>query len=377
MNNSCVCAANDAPGLYVHVPFCDGKCGYCAFYSVLYDKKTADRFLNALKKDLARFPALNPETIYIGGGTPSILSAGQLERLCGHIRERANTRRLREWTVEINPGSVTSEKLAVLRAAGATRLSLGVQSLDDAVLKFLGRRHTSADVYKAAAMIQDSGGWRLGIDLIACVPGFPMSSWRRTLAGVCCFGPEHVSVYALTIEEGAALALAAAAGKIGPQPEGRQLRELRLAEQILSESGYNRYEISNYARPGGECLHNIACWRGKRYTGFGPAACSHIGMARRTNSPDVGAYISALELGLEAPGETERLSRQTKLAELLVFGLRMSEGVAGNLAARAGPTLLEMEGNGLIERAGGRARLTAHGMELADYVAGELLAAMR
>lgn len=365
-------------GLYVHIPFCDGKCGYCAFYSVPYDCRLADRLLAALEKDLllSRAAGLVPAmaTIYIGGGTPSILSAGQLERLCGIIQPCAGKGGV-EWTVEINPGSITAEKLAVLVRAGVNRISLGAQSFDDRVLKKLGRRHAAADVLQAVKLILRAGVKNFGLDLIAGVPGFGAKVWRHTLEQAVALAPRHVSVYALTAEEGSRLRGAIGRGEAALLSDDEQLAALALAETVLTAAGYARYEISNYARPGFECRHHCACWRGGEYLGLGPAAASHAGLARWTNRPDLSAYLEALEQGKLPPRESDPLNPALKALERIVFGLRMAEGISAETAGHYESVLRDLERKGLTVFSGTRWSLTARGRQVADAVAVELLGA--
>ncbi len=223
-------SARNITGLYVHVPFCDGKCAYCAFYSVRYEPALADRYLDSLERELAVLLPLAPETIYIGGGTPSVLSARQIDRLCRLLRENVATRRLVEWSVEVNPGSVDTTKAATLAAAGVNRVSLGAQSFDDRILKILGRRHVAADTVKAITILRAAGITNIGLDLIACVPGCARALWRKTLRQAVTLAPKHVSVYALTNEEGTRLNRAIGQGSVALLSEDVQLAMLDLAE---------------------------------------------------------------------------------------------------------------------------------------------------
>ncbi len=363
---------NNNNGLYVHIPFCDGKCGYCAFYSILYEPSLADRFLDALERELAQ-STIEAGTVYIGGGTPSVLSVNQLDRLCRMIRRHVAIRKEAEWTVEMNPGTVSAEKMSVLVSAGVNRISLGAQSFDERALQTLGRRHSAADTVEAVRMVRAAGINNMGLDLIACVPGFGGRCWEETLRCAIKLEPEHVSVYALTIEEGSRLAAAAACGKFTLSDDEAQLDELEVAEELLRGAGYSRYEISNYALTGFECRHNISCWCGEEYLGVGPAAASHAGLERRCNRPDVSGYIEALERGQPPPCDAEVLTPVQKIAERLVFGLRMSEGVDMELTTECLAALDSLQRDGLVVNDGGRWTLTTRGRNLADYVGAELI----
>ena len=371
-------SARNTTGLYVHVPFCDGKCAYCAFYSVRYRPALADRYLNSLACELASALPLAPETIYIGGGTPSVLSVRQIERLCRLLRDRVDTLRLVEWTIEINPGSVDAAKAAVLAAAGVNRVSLGAQSFDDRILKTLGRRHAAADTIKAVTILRDAGIINIGLDLIACVPGCARALWRKTLRQAVALAPKHVSVYALTNEEGTRLNRAIGRGTAALLSDEAQLAMLDLAETELmqagfGQAGFGRYEISNYARSGFECRHNVACWRGEQYIGIGPAAVSHVGLKRWTNRPHVNAYLAAIEVCRNPPRDVEVLTPALKRQERVIFGLRMAEGIAVSIASEYKHAFNSLRADGLVTLCDGRWKLTARGRNLADYVAVELM----
>lgn len=378
-------ARHSITGLYAHVPFCDGKCGYCAFYSVRYESVLADRYLDALQRELAAALPLAPKTIYIGGGTPSVLSVRQLEDLGRLLRDGVATRRLTEWTIEINPGSLDAEKAAVLAAAGVNRFSLGAQAFDDRVLKALGRRHAAADIFTAIAVLRRAGIENIGLDLIACVPGCGRPLWRSALRQAVALAPKHISVYALTSEEGARLDQAVRHGKAALLSDEEQLAMLDTAEDILVGAGYRRYEISNYAKPGFECRHNLACWRGEEYIGLGPAAASHVGLKRWTNRADLPAYLEAVQARRKPPWEVEQLTPALKRQERVIFGLRMAEGIADSIAAEYKDALERLQADGLVMRlpavvpTSGRVGtkagwvLTARGRNLADYAAVELI----
>lgn len=367
--------------LYIHIPFCDGKCRYCAFYSTPYNENLADQFLSALEKEFAlsipdtgQPPAMN--TIYIGGGTPSILSVPQQERLCGLLQPLLSTEGMPpEWTVEINPGSVTSEKLTVLISSGVNRFSLGAQSFDDAVLKTLGRRHTVADTFQGMERMRQAGVGNIGLDLIACVPGFGEDMWQGTLEQTAALAPQHVSVYALTEEEGTRLSQAIGRGETTLLTDEQQLAELDMAETVLTAAGYHRYEISNYALTGFECRHHCACWRGGEYRGMGPAAASHAGLERWTNQPDLTHYLESLEQNRLPPRERDQLTPKIKTLERVIFGLRMAEGVSVETTMVFEDCLRSLRDEGLVELCDRHWMLTPRGRQLADTVAVELMGA--
>lgn len=372
-------------GLYVHVPFCDGKCHYCAFYSVPYTRELGAAWLSALTRErdlaLARYGTLPLTSIFMGGGTPSMLPLDQMEQLLTllNLSAPAHSERV-EWTSEANPGSLTSDRLALMKAFGVNRISLGVQALSDPVLIQLGRRHSVADVYAAVELLHAAGIANWGVDLIACIPGVSERAWRQTLESTLRLEPKHISVYALTREEGTRLHQDYTAGMLTLMEDEEQLRMLDVAESILGEAGFGRYEISNYARPGFECRHNLACWRGGNYLGLGCAAASRVGDQRWTNGADVHAYIAGTH-----QQEQETLTPVTDAVERLIFGLRMAEGIdlqailmTTGMALSPQETVwhrtLERLGREqLVEQQAGRWRLTPKGRTLADYVAVELM----
>ncbi|MFN2350781.1 MAG: radical SAM family heme chaperone HemW [Kiritimatiellia bacterium] len=362
-------------GVYLHVPFCAGKCAYCAFYSERYTRTTAERWLAALAREIDPWRGIHPQTIYIGGGTPSILAPDLLERLSGLLRETFQLSPRYEWTVEANPGSLTPDAARSLARQGVNRISLGAQSFHDRELRLLNRPHNATDIRQAVDTIRGAGIDNFNLDLLAGIPGGTAATWRNTLEQAVALQPAHVSVYALTLEENTHLMQMAGTLQIEPADDERQLLELQLAEDLLGRAGYERYEISNYARPGRACRHNLDCWRGRRYLGFGPAAAGHIGMSRYQNAPDLTAYLEALEAGRGPPSETELLTPELKLMEKMVFGLRMRGGVNAALVrrARAEQTMQHLAQEGLTLYAGHRWMLTARGRELADYVARELM----
>jgi len=325
-----------------------------------------------------------PETIYFGGGTPSILREIQLQQLCDMIRSKFYVSNLREWTVEANPGTLQRAKLAILKAAGVTRISVGAQSFDDDVLQSIGRRHRAADIVETIKAVGAAGFSNIGLDLIACLPGVDEKRWRRTLDEAVGLGAEHLSVYALTVEAGSLFEKRVKDHEIIPAGDDEVLRVLDVTEKFLEKNGYRRYEISNYAKPGCKCLHNLSLWCGGDYIGFGPAAASRDGLLRRTNRADLSGYVAALGAGVKPPCEEETVSKVTDAGERFVFAFRLDEGV--DLSAfcseyevdsavfgRWEERLVSFAGTGVACKVDGRWKLTANGRALADHVAGELL----
>jgi oxygen-independent coproporphyrinogen-3 oxidase len=377
--------------LYLHIPFCVGKCLYCGFYSV--ERGPADRIdyavllcreYDGLAPRLGR-PRL--ETIYTGGGTPGLLGAPGFRRLAGELRARGLLEGITEWTVELNPASSGERLLADLRAAGVNRISLGAQSFNAATLARLGRRHDAAGITRAVARVRRAGFDHYGLDLIAGLPGVTDAQWRETLARAVDTGIEHLSVYGLGVEPGTALHTQVAGGLQLPDADA-QLDALALAEQILTAQGFERYEISNYARPGRACRHNLAVWRGADYLGLGPSAASRLGRRRWTNRPDLDGWLAAVRQGEPPPRASEDLwTDEEDAVERLVFALRLNGGIDPADLARRVPSLAgrardwearlaRLASRGIVARPPGAAshwRLTARGREVADAVIADLL----
>ena len=376
-----------AEHVYVHVPFCDGKCSYCAFYSLLYTPSQADRYITAIEQEISfanRYIApLVPRTVYIGGGTPTVLDPRQLGHLLQVVKDAVPLAHLREWTVEANPGTLTAGKLGLLCDAGVNRISIGAQSFDDDVLRCIGRRHGVDDILRAVQFVGQSGIANWGLDLIACLPGVDDPTWGRTLDAALRLGPKHLSVYALSLEEGTRFHELLREGRLQPSDPDDELRVLDATEARLRHAGYVRYEISNFALPGYECAHNTAVWKGEDYIGFGPAASSRVGLERWTNKPDLPCYIESILSEAPPPSEDETLSPATDAAERLAFCFRLQDGVdlrayaMGRLDLEAAweEALARLSGEGLARKEGDLWLLTPAGRSFADRVAAEILSA--
>ena len=304
-----------------------------------------------------------------------MLPVHQLNRLLDIIRDFIGSYRPMEWTIEAKPGTLMKEKLGILREAGVNRVSLGVQTMDDSLLTRLQCRHTRADIISTVKLLRDTGFDNFGLDLIAGLPTTDTRQWRADIEAVMALKPHHISVYALDLEPGSAMRKDVDAKKIVLPDEDAQLAAIHLADELLPDAGWLRYEISNYAQPGFECRHNLDFWRGGDYRGFGPAAASRSGFVRRTNRPDLSAYMNALSCGLEPPFEMETLSSDGDYKERLAFALRLSEGV--DVTRITDPatiaTLEELALKGLVQLTKGRWRLTRIGWDFADHVTRELL----
>lgn len=362
--------------LYVHVPFCASKCAYCAFYSTPAPsaRDVAD-YLRLLPRELAlRAPAARPPapaTLYLGGGTPSLLGPDGLRALFAALPRPAPDA---EVTVELNPADVTPALAAALRGCGVTRASVGAQSFSAATLARLGRRHGPEEIRAAVSALRAAGIPRLSLDLIAAVPGEEPDGFADSLRQAVALAPDHVSVYPLSVEPGTPLARAG----VAPPDADAALAAVAAAEELLAAAGYERYELSNYARPGAGCRHNLAVWRGEDYVGIGPAAHSREGRVRRANAPDFAAWRNALEAGALPPAAVETVSAEADEAERFVLRVRLARfdgpDPASPAAARRLAALGALERNGLVRALGGGIwSLTPRGREVADAVMAELV----
>lgn len=378
------------PHLYIHIPFCDGKCHYCGFYSVLNSSDLTELYTDLPACELQLFlekrsnlAGSTVKTIYIGGGTPAMLGEKGLTRLISGISSCISIDSVGEWTVELNPASVTRSLLLTLKALGVNRLSIGVQSFDDATLARIGRRHNAEEACQAIEMAQAAGFKNTGVDLIAGLPRVSSATWQATLEKAISFNLTHLSVYALSLEPGTVLENQSQAGLAMPD-EGAQLEALEQAERVLEHAGFWRYEISNYAMPGFECQHNLGIWRGNDFLGLGPAASSRFGNARWTNEADLAGYIEALTMRQKPPCQFETLMLIDDAVERMTFMLRLAEGLDPFSAAQRFPCLREraecweerleqLARLGITQRGGARWQLTSRGRETCDAVIRELV----
>jgi oxygen-independent coproporphyrinogen-3 oxidase len=319
-------------GIYIHIPFCKSRCSYCDFATGLYQEELAERYVQALLTDIQTTRQDDQshavDTIYLGGGTPSMLSPVQIERILSTVHESFNVDPAAEITMEINPGSSTKDRLTEFRRAGINRSSFGAQTFDDHELARLGRSHTSADTVRTLEALRDVGFENISFDLIAGLPGQTMSGWQQNVDRSLALAPEHLSFYLLEVHSGTPLAQHIERG-IQPKPDDDLAAEMY--EWMLmraSEAGYEHYEISNLCRPGFESRHNTKYWTGAAYYGFGCSAHSFDGRSRRwSNERDVARYIEAVENGKNAIVEQQELSPNDLRAEALYLGMRMMSGV--------------------------------------------------
>jgi oxygen-independent coproporphyrinogen III oxidase len=358
--------------LYVHIPFCPKVCPYCSFYKEASDRNKTQAFLDALLLDLDRrlleIPECRLETIFFGGGTPSALSVKQLDFILSGLHRRLNLSGLREWTLEMNPATVSLEKARMLREFGVNRISMGVQSWDPEILSRLGRVHSAEQAERSFHILREAEFTNLNLDLIFGVPGQSFETWQQTLEKTLGLAPEHISAYCLTIEEDTEFFRRFQSGELTQDTEG-DATLYEFAMGTLETAGYHQYEISNYAKPGYECLHNLAYWQGRNYLGLGPSAFSTIGERRWQNTPDTSRYIEQIGSATEPINFKEHVTDRMRKAETIAFGLRTSTGVSESEFAGWTTELDALRQEGYLEHGDARIRLTPKGRLVADSIA--------
>ena len=319
-------------GLYLHIPFCKSKCVYCDFYSLSGREERMDDYCKALRRHLEEGAAAarqhRVDTVYFGGGTPTLLGWRRLGKLLGTVEAKYRLSRAPEITLEANPESAQSARdLRRLRRAGFNRLSLGVQSADDALLRRLGRIHTWQEAVSAVRAAREAGFQNLSLDLIYGLPGQTMDAWRDTVEKAAALEPEHLSCYGLKVEEGTPLAARAAAGRLDLPDDDWQAEAYLWTVERLEQLGYGQYEISNFARPGFASRHNTRYWLMQEYAGFGPGAHSDFGETRYAYGRDLEGYIRGVLEGTLHTAEAERIPPAEREREYLMLALRTVSGV--------------------------------------------------
>ncbi len=374
--------------IYVHVPFCRTLCGYCDFYSIVYRPDLADRLVAALLRELDHWRHRlegQIETIFVGGGTPTTLPPRLLARLLEALAALRNPQTQLEFTVEANPATVTEPIATVLRAAGVTRVSIGAQSFDPAELRVLDRLHDPREVEQTVAACRHAGLGQINLDLIFGIPGQSAARWRAHLAQAVAIGPEHLSCYCLTYEPGTPLHRRLLAGRIRKAEETHEVELYELSIDQLAAAGYAQYEISNFARPGCACRHNLTYWRNEPYVGIGPSAAGYVDDVRYRNVPDARRYVEAIEAGADPAIEREPRSQEDQMRETAMLGLRLThEGIDRERFARrfgidpceAFESLItRYQALELLEVSERSVRLTRRGLLVADTVIADFLTA--
>lgn len=371
-------------GLYVHVPFCASTCDFCNFYQKKPRGDDFQQYLNGIDLELEYYPKeMAVGTIFWGGGTPGLLGPREMERLGELIHSRYQIHSDAEWTVEMAPAFVSRRKLEALRSLGVNRISLGVQSFDPATLEDLGRQHTREQVLRSIEYCREAGFENWNLDLIFGSPKQDLAQWRADLEAALQVEPAHISTYCLTFEEDTALYLKLAAGEFRKNVE-REAEFYEMAWQVLEEHGFAQYEVSNFARPGFACTHNLNTWDMQDWIGLGPSAASQYDGHRSTNIPDFDAWMEGLRRGRPERIEVLELTPLILAQDALIFGLRTNDGVdlkawesrfgfqLGSDAIRDALAFWEQEG-WIEDRLPQRLQLTLSGRLLADRLGSEIL----
>lgn len=377
--------------LYLHIPFCVRKCNYCDFFSASGTPKEQADYVSAMIQEIQSYQELSGEyevqTIFLGGGTPSLLTPEQIEKIFTTIYHIFSVNENAEITMEMNPGTVAIEKLRAMKAAGVNRLSIGLQSAQNEELKMLGRIHTYEEFLETWRLTEQAGFKNRNIDLMSALPGQTMESYEDTLSKVLALEPEHISAYSLILEEGTVFydwyekgKLDRGAWKLPSEEEEYAMGELTI--QRLAEAGMHRYEISNYAKPGKECRHNLGYWDRVEYLGIGAGSSSLIKGERFDHIRDRKVYIEKIRNGESILIDREILSVESQMEEFMYLGLRKIEGVSRtdfqnyfgkNVDDVYGKMLDKLEEEQLLEFSGDRIRLTHRGMDVSNCVLAEFL----
>jgi oxygen-independent coproporphyrinogen-3 oxidase len=376
---------NGALGLYIHVPFCAKKCEYCAFYKEKADKTQVDLYMKSIVEELNRFPpGRDANTVFMGGGTPSLLSAHDLDELCKAIRKAAGNK-ITEWTIECAPGTIKKDKIEVLKKWGVNRFSLGVQSFNEKTLAAIGRPHSLKQIQEAVELIRNSAtNWNM--DLIFAAAESTLPEWREDLRQAIRLGSTHISTYCLTFESDTQIYLKMLKGlrkRPGAEEEAAFYKE---TWGFLRKGGFHHYEVANFARAGFECQHNLNTWRMQEWLGYGPAAASQARGAessyrRYTNIPDLKQWAEGIKTGQRIFVDEAELTPVEMALDRIIFGLRMPDGIRIKEIAAALPAATveklerlgrQLEEQGLLEKNGDLWRLTQDGLLVADLIGAEV-----
>lgn len=367
--------------LYIHVPFCAKKCRYCGFTSYPFKAGDAENYMDALFREMSMYASALPDeekevsSLYIGGGTPTCLPAAGLSGMLDKAALLFNLLPDCEITVEANPGTIDLNGLRELRDAGVNRLSLGVQSFQDRLLSMLGRIHSAREAVNAVRQARDAGFSNLNLDFIFGIPGQTLDDWQETLGKAVELSPEHISVYGLQMEEGTPLERAVTQGEIKACPEELELSMYMMAVEFLASNGFIHYEISNFARPGRQSVHNLGYWLNLPYLGLGPAAHSYLRGERFYNLPSLKSYLEKISEWKYPVEAGENITVEREMSETMFLGLRLIDGVdLDRFHRRFGrraeeiyqEEIARLEKAGLVKVEGGCLRLTKKGLPVAN-----------
>ena len=359
--------------LYLHIPFCHRICPYCSFYKHTPGSTPIGEFIDALRQEATRRINQTVRTIYLGGGTPSMLSPSHLDRLFDALHAAIDFDTLDEVTLEANPATFDAAKAKKFRELGVTRVSLGIQSFAPQVLHTLGREHTPDEAARSVELLRDAGMPEVNIDLMFSIPGQSEQDWKETLARTIALEPDHVSAYNLTYEEDTAF-FDDWKRRGMPHREDADAEMFEMAQDMLSAAGYEHYETSNYARPGMRSTHNEGYWRGEDYLGLGPSAVTTIDRIRSHNVADTAAYVARIDSLGHAIDTCESLDDDAWRIERIALGLRTTRGIELKwLDEQAHARAAVMTTQGLARIQGGRLTLQGRGRALVDAVAADLV----
>lgn len=358
----------DPVAVYLHTPFCPSKCGYCDFNSYAMEGEIIARTVTAILKEIEQSPHLGrpAKTIFFGGGTPTFLSAGDLGRLLDAVMKAHPPTSDCEITSEANPGTVDSQKFGAMRRAGFNRISIGAQSFRDDELHRLGRAHSSREIERAVKSARDAGFENINLDLMFALPEQLKTMWKNNLWRSIELGTEHLSLYCLTIEGNTRFYKLFLKGLLNLPDDSGQIEMYDLAVEMAQAAGFQQYEISNFAKPGKECRHNLCYWRCEEYVAYGPGAVERIGDRRWTHVKHPKLYCERIESNGDLACESETLNAETLRFERIMLGLRLNEGIPIADADKGG--LAEATARGWIEIENGVMRLTKDGRHYCNQV---------
>jgi len=384
-------ARSPCQALYIHIPFCARKCPYCSFFSVAGRQRQYQEYVNAVRQQINRHAQLRVaetidlRTIFMGGGTPTTLAPDLLAALltaCLQALPHTLSAGDMEISIEANPATVNSDGLRALRRAGFNRISIGIQSLNDTELVRLGRLHTAAEAAQAVRSARQAGFANINLDLIYGLPGQTAANWRTTLHQALELEPDHLALYELTLEEDTPFARDFEAGKLALPAEEEVLAMLEITGNLTARAGFQRYEISNYARPGFQCRHNLTYWHNLDYLGLGAGAVSCLAGRRRQAIRNIPEYIRRMKEKQDVFVDAEQLDRETRFRETMIMGLRMTKGINIEQIRQRfgldpktyyGETLARLIKTGLIRTTATHIRLSEKGLLLANQVMRELV----
>ena len=370
-------------GIYIHIPFCSVKCVYCDFYSVADRNQTLPRFIRALIEEIKRFDfapyTKTFDTLFIGGGTPSLMKPAHLEKILKTLSEKIDLCKLTEITLEANPGEAPDKKLADFHSLGVNRLSMGVQTLEPTLLKFLTRIHTVEDVFSTFSFARKAGFENINCDLIFSIPRQTKTIWQKDLEEIINLGPEHISAYSLTLEPETKLNRLVKQGKVVMPSTDTDAKMYQITRDILTSNGYKQYEISNFAQKGKECRHNLHYWQIDPYVGLGPSAHGFDGKNRYNNVCNLDRYLQIIASDQSPVENSYIVSKKEMTHDLIGFGLRTANGLQLNRIAKNHSDQIEKELDKLekwkpfILHQNGQLKLTDDGFAFADAIASDLM----